>query len=130
SIAGFFFQAEDGIRDFHVTGVQTCALPILKRVGLLGGSFDPVHQAHLALARAALSELELDQVQFIPAGNPWQRAPLRAAGSHRRRTIERAIAGDPRLAVNPLELGRDAPTYTLETPNALGPDSQEAACVG
>jgi nicotinate-nucleotide adenylyltransferase len=102
----------------------------VKRVGLLGGSFDPVHQAHLALARAALSELELDQVQFIPAGNPWQRAPLRAAGSHRRRMIELAIAGDPRLAVNPIELERDGPTYTIDTLKALPQDAKYVWLLG
>src|SRR5690606_28274201 len=99
----------------------------VKRVGLLGGSFDPVHRAHLALARAALSELELDQVQLIPAGNPWQRAPLRAAGSHRLRMIELAIDGDPRLAANPIELERDGPTYTIDT---LKPLPQDATYVG
>ena len=53
------------------------------RIGLLGGSFDPVHCAHLALASAAREALGLDQVQLIPAGQPWQRLPLGASPSQR-----------------------------------------------
>lgn len=47
----------------------------MKQIGLLGGSFDPIHLAHLALAQSALAHLGLDEVQFVPAANPWQRAP-------------------------------------------------------
>ena len=91
----------------------------MKRIGLLGGSFDPVHVAHLALARAALRDLHLQQVQFIPAANPWQRAPLQAAPEHRLRMIELAIDGQPGLAANPIELDRGGATYTIDTLLAL-----------
>ncbi|HYG45437.1 MAG TPA: nicotinate (nicotinamide) nucleotide adenylyltransferase [Bordetella sp.] len=91
----------------------------VNRIGLLGGSFDPVHVAHLALARAALDELHLAQVQFIPAANPWQRAPLRAAPEHRLRMIELAIQGQAQLAANPVELERGGATYTIDTLKAL-----------
>jgi len=91
------------------------------RIGLLGGSFDPVHTAHLALADAALRELKLEQVQFIPAANPWQRAPLRAAPQHRLHMIELAIDGQPGLAANPIELQRGGATYTIDTLRALPP---------
>ncbi|MCD0502050.1 nicotinate (nicotinamide) nucleotide adenylyltransferase [Bordetella petrii] len=91
----------------------------MKRIGLLGGSFDPVHQAHLALACAARDGLRLDQVQFIPAANPWQRAPLQAAPEHRLRMIELAIDGQAGLAANPIELERSGPTYTIDTLRAL-----------
>lgn len=89
------------------------------RIGLLGGSFDPIHLAHLALAQAALSELRLDQLQFIPAANPWQRAPLNAAPQHRLRMIELAIADQPSLVVNPIEIERGGATYTVDTLRAL-----------
>lgn len=94
------------------------------RVGLLGGSFDPIHVAHVALAQAALRELALDRVDFLPAGEPWQRAPLQASPADRLAMIELAIAGLPGLAVNPIELQRQGATYTLETLRALpaGPD--------
>lgn len=91
----------------------------MKRIGLLGGSFDPVHVAHLALARAALRALNLQQVQFIPAANPWQRAPLQAAPEHRLRMIELAIDGQAGLAANPIELERGGATYTIDTLLAL-----------
>ncbi|OZI56891.1 nicotinate (nicotinamide) nucleotide adenylyltransferase [Bordetella genomosp. 4] len=89
------------------------------RIGLLGGSFDPIHLAHLALARAALRELHLAQVQFIPAANPWQRAPLNAAPEHRLRMIELAIDGESGMAVNPSEIERGGATYTVDTIRAL-----------
>src|SRR5690606_40234256 len=76
------------------------------------------------------SELALDQVEILPAGHPWQRAPLRAAGSHRRRMIDLAIAGDPRLAVNPIELERDGPTYTIDTLKALPQDAKYVWLLG
>ncbi|MBO1111211.1 nicotinate (nicotinamide) nucleotide adenylyltransferase [Bordetella petrii] len=102
----------------------------MKRIGLLGGSFDPVHLAHLALARAALDELRLDAVQFIPAANPWQRAPLRAAAEHRLRMIELAIDGHPGLSANPIELERGGATYTIDTLRALPADARYAWLLG
>jgi nicotinate-nucleotide adenylyltransferase len=94
------------------------------RIGLLGGSFDPVHCAHLALATAAREALGLDQVQLIPAGQPWQRLPLGASPSQRLEMVTLAIQGHPGLTANPIETDRSGPTYTLETLNALpqGPD--------
>lgn len=89
------------------------------RIGLLGGSFDPIHLAHLALARTALHELHLTQVQFIPAANPWQRKPLNAAPEHRLRMIELAIQDEPGMAVNPIEIQRGGATYTVDTLRAL-----------
>lgn len=90
-----------------------------KRIGLLGGSFDPIHLAHLALAQAALTHLQLDEVQFIPAANPWQRAPLKANPEHRLAMIEAAIAGHAGLAINPIEIERGGATYTVDTVQAL-----------
>ena len=76
----------------------------MKRVGLLGGSFDPVHVAHIALAQNALQSLGLAQVQLIPAANPWQRAALNATGEERRAMLDLAIAGHPGPGVNPLAI--------------------------
>src|SRR5690606_34635229 len=91
----------------------------VKRIGLLGGSFDPVHLAHLALARAAAADLRLDSVRRIAAPNPWQRAPLRAAAGHRLRMMELAVDGQPQLAVNPVDLERGGPPYSIVTVRAL-----------
>ena len=86
----------------------------MKRIGLLGGSFDPVHVAHVALARNALQTLGLAAVQLIPAANPWQRAALHATGEQRCDMLELAIAGQDGLVVNPIEIERGGPTYTID----------------
>jgi nicotinate (nicotinamide) nucleotide adenylyltransferase len=87
----------------------------MTRIGLLGGSFDPVHVAHMALAKAARDALGLDEVQLIPARAPWQRRPLAAAPEHRLAMLELAVADEPGLRINPLELRREGPTYTVDT---------------
>ena len=94
------------------------------RIGLFGGSFDPVHSAHLALARTALSTLGLNQVQLIPAGQPWQRAPLGATPSQRLAMLNLALGNTPGLVINPIEIERNGPTYTIETLEAMpvGPE--------
>jgi nicotinate-nucleotide adenylyltransferase len=91
------------------------------RIGLLGGSFDPVHLAHLTLANTALESLALDQVQLIPAGQPWQRPPLGATPSQRLKMLELATEGLGNITVNPIEIHRSGPTYTIETIEALEP---------
>lgn len=88
-------------------------------VGLLGGSFDPIHQAHLALARAALAHLGAREVQFIPAAAPWQRQPLAASPEQRAAMVELAIQGQPGLALNRIEIERGGPSYTIDTLRAL-----------
>ena len=87
-------------------------------IGLLGGSFDPVHCGHLQLARDALKHLPLDEVRFIPAAQPWQKGQLTAA-EHRARMVQLAIAGDPRFALDMHEIERGGVTYTIETLHAL-----------
>ena len=94
------------------------------RIGLLGGSFDPVHCAHVALALQAKRELGLDEVQLIPAGQPWQRAPLSASPEHRIAMLSLAIQGYPGLVVNPIETERNGPTYTIDTVLSLPANHQ------
>lgn len=94
------------------------------RIGLLGGSFDPVHSAHLALAQTALVTLPLDEVQLMPAGQPWQRPPLGASPAHRLAMIQLAVGRTKGLRVNPIEIDRTGPTYTVET-LALLPQEHE-----
>lgn len=92
-----------------------------QRIGLFGGTFDPVHDAHLALAHAALEQLDLDRLLWIPAGEPWQKAPARllTAPEHRAAMVELAIAGEPRFALERCELLRPGPSYTLDTVHEL-----------
>lgn len=83
-------------------------------IGLLGGSFDPVHCGHLQLASDALAQLALTQVRFIPAGRPWQKPELTQA-THRARMLELAISRQPRFAIDTRELERPGPSYTVDT---------------
>jgi nicotinate-nucleotide adenylyltransferase len=90
-----------------------------QRIGLFGGSFDPVHNAHLALARTALGELQLDQLRWVPAGNPWQKARRLTPAVHRLAMLRLATAGEPRFAIDDCELKREGPSYTLDTVREL-----------
>ena len=90
-----------------------------KRVGLLGGTFDPVHLAHVALAHSALNSLQLDQVLWIPTGQPWQKTRKVTAAEHRVAMVQAAIAGEPRFALSRIEVDRAGPSYTLDTVRAL-----------
>ena len=74
------------------------------RTGLLGGTFDPVHVAHVALARAALQALQLDEVRWIPAGQPWQKTRQVTAAVHREAMVRLAIADEPRFMLDRIEL--------------------------
>jgi len=94
------------------------------RIGLLGGCFVPVQRAHLALAQTALVTLPLDEVQLMPAGQPWQRPPLGASPAHRLAMIKLAVGQAKGLQVNPIEIDRTGPTYTFET-LALLPQEHE-----
>jgi nicotinate-nucleotide adenylyltransferase len=90
-----------------------------RRVGLFGGSFDPVHKAHLALARAALAELRLDQVRWIPAGRAWQKSRPLTGAEDREAMLRLAIAGEPRFVLDRAEIERPGPSYTLDTVRSL-----------
>lgn len=90
----------------------------LKPIGLLGGSFDPVHVGHLQLARDALRELELAEVRFIPAPQPWQKGPM-TDPAHRARMVQLAISGEPKFVLDMHEIERGGPTYTIDTLHAL-----------
>jgi len=96
---------------------------VTRRIGLFGGSFDPVHVAHIAIAQTALSELDLDEVQLLPAADPWQRAPLTATAQQRLDMLALAVADLPGLTVNPVEIQRGGPTYTIDTLRALPDDA-------
>ncbi|MEO8296740.1 MAG: nicotinate-nucleotide adenylyltransferase [Burkholderiales bacterium] len=91
----------------------------MKRIGLLGGSFDPVHQGHLALARAALDHLALDELRWVPAGQPWQKARSLTNAEHRAALLRLAIAGEPRFWLERIEICRDGPSYTIDTVRRL-----------
>lgn len=88
----------------------------MQRLGLYGGSFDPVHLGHLLVARAALEELDLDQVLFIPAArSPFKPSSQPAPDSLRLRWLRLALAGEPRFVLEDLELQRGGTSYTVDT---------------
>ncbi len=91
----------------------------MSRIGLFGGTFDPPHVAHVALARAALEALQLDAVRWIPAGQPWQKTRKVTPAAQREAMVRLAIDGEPRFALDRIEIERDGPSYTLDTVRAF-----------
>jgi nicotinate-nucleotide adenylyltransferase len=104
-------------------------------IGVFGGTFDPIHAAHLRLARALRDELSLSEVRLIPAGNPYHRegAPG-ASAEHRLNMVRLAITGEPGLIADDREVRRGRPAYTVETLESLraelGPDMPLWCLVG
>ena len=97
------------------------------RLGVFGGSFDPVHLGHLVMAEEARLQLELDRVLFVPAGQPWLKEgqPLSEAG-HRVEMVRLAVASNPQFELSLEEVERPGPTYTIDTIESLhqqGPEN-------
>ena len=86
------------------------------KIGVLGGTFDPVHLAHLAVAEAVKTELDLAEVVFVPAGQPWLKAnSYISAPEHRVQMVRLAIAGKSYFRLSTMEIGRPGPSYTVDT---------------
>jgi nicotinate-nucleotide adenylyltransferase len=95
-------------------------LMALTRIGLFGGSFDPPHLAHRALARVAMQALTLDELRWLPAGAPWQKAGrVLAPAPHRLAMLTELLAGEPGQVIDARELQRSGPTYTITTVREL-----------
>lgn len=90
-------------------------------IGVFGGSFDPVHHGHLIVGQVASEILGLDGLNFVPAREqPFKRGRHRTSPDHRAAMLSLAIAGSPRFALDRSELDRPAPSYTVDTLEALG----------
>lgn len=88
----------------------------MKNIGLFGGTFDPIHNGHLHIARAFADEISLDMVVFLPAGDPYHKVhATRTAAQHRFAMTELAIADEPRFAVSDCDIVREGATYTFDT---------------
>ncbi|MEX1170754.1 MAG: nicotinate-nucleotide adenylyltransferase [Chloroflexota bacterium] len=85
-------------------------------LGVFGGTFDPIHFAHLAVAQEAAATLGLERVLFVPAGRPPHKPDrIITPAADRMAMIERAIAGNDRFAADRIELDREGPSYTVDT---------------
>ncbi len=94
--------------------------PSARRIGIVGGSFDPIHLGHLIIAQDALERLELDEVVFIPAAIPPHKQHLQQEDAeHRLNMLKLATEGDLRFSVSDVELRRGGVSYTYETVRAL-----------
>ena len=88
--------------------------PGRRRIGVMGGTFDPIHAGHLIVANEALHALNLSEVLFVPAAHPWQKAP-QVEASHRVEMVRVAVAHEPRFRVSSVDIDRGGNTYTVDT---------------
>ena len=100
------------------------------KLGLLGGTFDPVHHGHLRAAENARTALGLDRVAFMPARVPPHRATPAAPALHRYAMVALAVTGDPAFFASDLELAREGPSYTVDTVRALREHGEVVLIVG
>lgn len=86
-----------------------------KLIGILGGTFDPIHLGHIALAQSALEGLPLSEVLWLPSGSPGHRAPPAASARDRLAMLRLATEGNPRYRIDAAELDLSEPTYTVHS---------------
>ena len=91
------------------------------RVGIMGGTFDPIHHGHLVAASEVAALFELDEVIFVPTGEPWQKSERRVSpAEHRYLMTVIATASNPRFWVSRVDIDRPGPTYTIDTIRDIG----------
>jgi nicotinate-nucleotide adenylyltransferase len=96
------------------------------RVGILGGTFDPIHRAHVNLALTCLAECALDEVRLVTASVPPHKRPPEANAFHRHAMVALAASHDERLVADPRELLREGPSYTIDTLEDMGRELEGA----
>ena len=90
-----------------------------RRIGVFGGAFDPPHNAHVALATAALAQFELNALHIVPTGQAWHKTRALSAPRHRLAMARLAFEHLPRIVVDDRELQRTGPSFTIDTLQAL-----------
>ncbi|MDG2496746.1 MAG: nicotinate-nucleotide adenylyltransferase [Aquiluna sp.] len=98
------------------------------RVGVMGGTFDPIHHGHLVAASEAASTLGLDEVIFVPTGQPWHKKPVSSA-EHRYLMTVIATAANPQFTVSRIDIDRPGTTYTIDTLRDLASQYPDADLV-
>jgi nicotinate-nucleotide adenylyltransferase len=86
----------------------------VQRIGIMGGTFDPIHHGHLVAASEVADRFALDEVVFVPTGEPWQKGDVSPAEDRYLMTVI-ATASNPRFHVSRADIERDGPTYTVDT---------------
>jgi len=98
------------------------------RLGILGGTFDPIHQGHLSLAQSAYQALALDKILFVPAGDPPHKQDRQLiAAHHRLNMVKLAVEGQPHFEISRVDLDRPGPHYTVDMVTHLRADYGVAA---
>ena len=101
-----------------------------RRIGILGGTFDPIHYGHIALGKKVASTLKLKRILFMPAGNPWMKSDKSVSSAHHRlKMLELGIAGIEEFSFSDMEIKRSGPTYTYETILDLTKDKPETKTI-
>lgn len=96
-----------------------------RRVGVMGGTFDPIHHGHLVAASEVARSFDLDQVVFVPTGEPWQKQGV-SASEHRYLMTVIATASNPGFTVSRVDINRTGPTYTVDTLRDLHAEMPDA----
>jgi nicotinate-nucleotide adenylyltransferase len=98
-----------------------------RRLGVMGGTFDPIHHGHLLTAEEAAVQFGLDEVVFVPTGQPWmkERTDVSPAEDRYLMTVV-ATASNPRFSVSRVEIDREGPTYTVDTLRSIGETAGDA----
>ncbi|MCC6945846.1 MAG: nicotinate-nucleotide adenylyltransferase [Thermomicrobiales bacterium] len=98
-----------------------------RRLGLFGGTFDPIHTGHLIMASEALAQLELDEVLFLPAGQPPHKPEQTISSDEDRSTmIDLAIAGRPAFSLSAIDLGGEGPSYSADLVERIAENEPES----
>lgn len=97
-----------------------------RRIGVFGGAFDPPHNAHIALAQAALAQFGLDLLYVVPTGQAWHKAQVLSAPAHRLAMTRLAFKDIPQVVVDDREIQRAGPTFTIDTLQALLAENPQA----
>jgi nicotinate-nucleotide adenylyltransferase len=101
---------------WEINSTLVASILVVMRVGILGGTFDPIHIGHLIAASSVYEALNLDSVVFIPAGDPWQKRDRDLSpGQQRLEMVKLATENDDRFQVSDLEIVRSGPTYAVDT---------------